>query len=286
MRLSNVARYFDQEAIFDGYTGQRLFAGQLSSFNDATATGTTLRRRALSFAPTLALPARRCLKIGPMRWIASIGILDSFQGVEMRNTHNLRLATNSFQILTPGQVLSPAPLPLSAYGYAEYFRDTVNTQTYSETDTSWNVFFASKEPVAQGLFLKDGSRLLRVRQAYINPEDLKLAQSDELAADWLQSVTLSGNGAYDPVTDTTSTETVTMPAILVDIKTFYRWRLWVEAQMQPGDKMLFISNIINIAVGSNVLLQNSNWRVVSFQAEQDVWALHVRRIWYQALQNF
>jgi hypothetical protein len=278
MLLHRAAEYFDQEAVYDGYTGQKLFYGQLASFDDNTSTGATLRRRALTIAPRHAIPSRRCVRIGAQRWIASLGVMESFQGQDIRNTFNLRVATDSYQVLTPGQVLVPPLAARAVYGYAEYFRDTTNAQTDNELDTFWNVFLAPQEPAAQGMFLKIGPRLKRVRQTHRSPEDLKLAQSDELDSDWSQTVVLSGNGTYDPVTDTESAETLVVPAIMVDPKTFYRWRIWAESQTQPGDKMLFINNTATIKVGSAVLLQNNNWRVVSFQPEMDVWALHVRRI--------
>lgn len=278
MRLRNVSRYFDNEKVYDGYTLRPIFRGQLGEFNDASSVGSTLRRRVLSIDPALSVPTRRCVKVGSQSWLAGVPINDSFQGEDVRKTYNLRKATNLFELLTPAQACS-VTLGSTAYAYEEHFKETTNGQTDSEYSTFWNVFFAPGEPVAQGKFLRVGSRLLRVRQAYISPEDLRIAQSDELDSDVVQSVTFSGTGAYNPITDTLSASTTAAQVLQIEASKFYRWRQWAEADLRPGDRSVFVPTAtVTPKVSSQFTMLGKSWRVVSFQLESDAWAIHARPV--------
>lgn len=276
MRLRDVSRYFDNEQVYDAYTLRPIFKGQLGEFNDASSVGSTLRRRILSIAPHLSVPTRRCVKIGTQSWLAGVSIMDSFQSENVRKTYNLRKATDLFELLTPAQACNTTVGPITAYAYSEFFKDTVNAQTDSEYSTFWNVFFAPGEGVTQGKFLRVGGRLLRVRQTYVSPEDLQIAQSDELDADWSQPV-IFATGAYSPIADAYVAGTATYQAIQLEASKFYRWRAWVEADLHPGDRMVMVrASDVTPVVGRVFQMLSRDWRVVSFQTEQDVWAIHAR----------
>lgn len=278
MRVSNAAIYFDRELVSDAYTGIPLFRGQVKNFNDASSTGATLRRRVLSLAPSFSVPTRRCVQIGPLKWLAGIGLIDTFQGVEVRNTYNLRVASNLFEVLTPAAACNSAATVNSAYGYEEFFKSSQDSQVSSDYETFWNVFFAPGEPIQEGTFLRVGPRLLRVRQVYVNAEKLKVAQSDELGTDAAQALVFSNLGIYDPITDTYPSTTQVVQGLQMDMLKFYRWRLQAEADKQPGDRSVFAPLTVTPKVGSVFTMAARSWRVVSLQQEQDAWAMHARPI--------
>lgn len=278
MKYHNAAIYFNRESIFDGYHGNLLFRGQVRNFNDASSTGATLRRRALSVAPGTVLPARRCLQVGGSRWLVGIGVTDTFQGREARQTYNLRVGSSLFEILTPAQACSPLASSAVAYGYEGFFKDLQDNSTSSSYDTFWNLFFAPVEPINTGTFLRSGARLLRVRQNYVNAEQLRVAESDELDANWSQTAVFTNMGAYDPITDTYATTTVTVQAVLMDIFKFYRWRVEAEAGRKPGDKAVFVPPTVTPAAGSTFSMSGGVWRVLAVQPELDALAIHARPI--------
>lgn len=276
MELHSVARMFDNEPVLDGYSSAYLFDGQVRNFNDASSTGATLRRRVLSVAPEYTLPARQVVQLGTMRWLAGLGLVDTFQGAPIRKTYNLRVGMDLFDLYTPGQVcLGNVVTPDKAYGYSEYFKDLANTTTDSELDTFWNVFFAPSEPVFQGKFLKVGDRLLRVRQTYITAEKLRIAESDELDSDWSQALVFD-LGVYDPIEDTYGAFDVAVNGIQMDLLKFYRWRLEAEASRKAGDRTVFVPLTVTPVVGTKFTMQGSGWVVLSVQRELDAWALHAR----------
>lgn len=277
MRLHNVARYFDNETVKDGYSGAVLFKAQVRNVNDSSSTGATLRRRTMSLAANLSVPTRRCIALGSQKWIAGLPLIDTFQGKDIRKTYNLKSATNLLKILTPGQVCANE-VGTDAYGHEEYFKDTMNAQADSELDTFWNVFLAPNEPCSQGKFLRVGSRLLRARQTYRSPEDLLVAQSDELDSDWSQVATFTELGTYNPITETYNGVPVVVNTIQVDVTKFYRWRLLAESEVQPGDRAVFAPLTVTPLAGRNLTMLGRTWVIRSVQPESDAWALHVRPV--------
>ncbi len=278
MRLHSAAIYFDRETVRDGYTGAVLFKAQVKNFNDASSTGATLRRRVLSMAPVNSMPARGCVLLSNLHWIAGIRITDTFYGKEIRHTYNLRVGTSLFDILSPGNACIGAAATSPAYGYEGFFKDNQDNLAGSSYDTFWNIFFCPIEPVIVGSFLRAGSRMLRVRQAYVNPEGLRVAESDELDADWSQVAVFTDLGAYNPVTDTYASTTVSVPAIQMDSFKLYKWRVESEAQKKPGDRTVIVPLTVTPAVGSTFTMVGRSWRVISVQPELDAWALHSRLV--------
>ena len=70
--LFDVAGHFDDVACVDSYTGAALFNAQFSSFIESSPDGSTTQKRTLSLAPTLTIPARRCISFR-----ASTGLLET-----------------------------------------------------------------------------------------------------------------------------------------------------------------------------------------------------------------
>ena len=278
MRLHNAAIFFDRETVLDGYTGATLFKAQVKNFNDASSTGATLRRRVLSTSPASVMPARGCVRLGDLHWIAGVSLADSFQGRDIRHTYNLRIGSSLFDILTPGRACSGVVSVPPAYGYEEFFKDNQDNLTGSAYDTFWNIFFSPSEPIVVGSFLRVGSRMLRVRQTYVNAEDLRVAESDELDADWSQTVVFTDLSTYNPVTDTYTGTTISVQGVQLDSFKLYKWRVESEAQKKPGDRTVIVPLTITPVVGATFTMVGRSWRVISAQPELDAWALHSRLV--------
>lgn len=275
MRLKNVARFFDKEPAYDGYDNSLLFRCQYSSFDDSAGDGSTNRRRGMSTAANVVIPARGCLKLGDQRWLVGSATDDSFQAAAMRKNYNLKRVTNSLAILTVTGAATAAS-GTAAYAQLHYFKDTANALNDADMDTFWNVFFVSSEPVVKGTFLRDeANTLYRVREVYIVPEGLLIAQTDQLDADALQAIVLGGD-TYDAINDTVSGSTVSVDVVQVDMSKFYRNRLPDEFNIR-GDRTVFIPATTPVTVGQTFTMQSAEWRIVTTQTESDATVCTVRR---------
>lgn len=276
MKLSNAAIYFDRDPLFDGYTGASLYSGQTASFDDSSQDGATNRRRVLSLAPDLAIPARRVVTLYGDRWLVGTGTPDGFQGTAIRRHYSMKRVTDLMALLTAAQALSAAA-GTPAYVQKAYFKDSVNALTDAEYDAFWNVFVAPDEPVGKGSFLRDAAgRLYRVRNDYLPVEGLRVCQSDELEETALQSCVFT-TGTFNPVTEVAS-GTTTVNCIVLEASKFYRFRHVSESQVQAGDCMVLAPTSVTPTVGMTFTQGGLRRRVLSVQSEGGAWALHARTV--------
>lgn len=275
MKLKNAAIYFDDTQVFDGYTNAALWFCQFSSFNDANAVGSTSTRRILSIAPGLALPARRVLKIFDDRWLVGDGNPDSWKGAVIRQSFNMKKATALVHIVTPAQAcLNQAGT--QAYTQAIYFKDTVNVLNNADYDPFWNYFFAPGEPVGKGSFIRDGSKLYRVRSSYVPLEDLRIAQSDEVDIGPVAAV--FETGAYDPLTDSFGASPVSTMVLMMDFTKAYSYLTQASDRVAAGDvNALVPASALTPVPGKSVAISGETWRILSKDVEGDCWRLHLRR---------
>lgn len=276
MRLKDAARYFDDTPVYDGYTGEYLWDCQFSSFNDANAVGSTSTRRILSIAPGLQLPERRVIKVFDDFWLVGDGNPDSWRGEVIRQSFNMKKATDIVNILTPAQACLEAA-GVQAYVQKIYFKDQVNVSTDADYDPMWNVFVAPGEPVATGMFLRTQEGLLRVRSAYLPLEDLRIAQSD--VVDWGPTRITFQTGAYDPLADARSAGSYSTGAILIDFTKAFRYLARSSERVAAGDMNALVPKLpaFTPEPGQLAEVDNQNWRVAGRSVEGDAWLLHLRR---------
>ena len=85
--LFDVASHFDDVACVDSYTGAALFNAQFSSFIESSPDGSTTQKRTLSLAPTLTIPARRCISFQGEHWIVGDGNVDMIYNTPTRRAY-------------------------------------------------------------------------------------------------------------------------------------------------------------------------------------------------------
>lgn len=274
MRMRDVARFFDKESAYDGYTDALLFKCQFSSFTNSSADGSTNRRRSLSTASDVVIPTRRCIRLGGDRWIVSTSTDDSFQDSIVRVNYDMKRVTHLLNILTVAQACASGS-GTQAYAQLHYFKDSSNSLSDSEIDTFWNVFFAQSETLWKGAFLRDASgRLYRVRQDYQVTEGFVIAQTDQLDDGALVTATFK-TGTFDPVTDTFGSGTQAVPVIQFEPSKFYRFRQKAEYDLRPGDRAVFVGSLTP-KVGQQFTMQSKLWQAVVVQPEGDGYAIHAR----------
>jgi hypothetical protein len=275
MDLFDAASYFDNDRMYDGYTGAYLFDAQAASFNDASSDGATNRRRVLSTAADVVMPTRGVLLTNGDRWLVGTGTPDGFQGEVIRRHYTTKRATDLLAVLTPAQALAAA-VGVAAYAQKMYFKDVVNSVTDSEYDVQWNIFMAPAESARKGYFLRDsGGRLYRVRNDYLPTEGLRILQSDELDTDAVQSCTFN-TGVENVVTEVVAAGTTAVTGIQVDMPKFYRFRHLSDERIQPGDVALFLPTSLTLKQGMTFTMAGKRWQVMTFQPEMDAQAAHVR----------
>lgn len=279
MRMRDVARFFDRNPAYDGYTGDFLFNCSYSNFDDVQGDGSTNRRRTLAVDPSLTAPARGVVLLGAQRWLMGDPTDDAFEGDITRHTFNVKRVTDLLAVLTPAQACLYADgAGLPCYVSKLYFRQTVNMPSDTELDSFWNVFFNRSETVAKGGFLRDESGVFfRVRTAYRTPEGFNIVQCDELDADAWQPGVVFQTGGYDPIADKMAAGSVTTNVLQFEPFKFYRFEQQAESQLKPGDRTVFVAaSALTPKVGTQFSMLGRNWQVVLVKQELDAHALLAR----------
>jgi hypothetical protein len=275
MDIADVDSYFDDDPVYDAYTGALLFHCHTTPHDDHTSSGATARRRTMTTVPGTAAPARAVVQIHGETWLVGNSNVDSFQGVPIRRSYGLKKSSGLVSALTPGEVCLAAA-GTEFHVHKEYFRDTQDAKTSADWDVMWNVFCPPGEPVAKGTFLRQGATLLRVRNAYPSIEDLTIAEADQLDADARQPVTFISS-VLDLVADTRTATSVSTWAIQTDPQKCYQFRTLAESTLQPGDRAVYIAKAAYMpVVGAEFTMQGAKWRALTIVSEQDAWLLHVR----------
>lgn len=287
----DVCRHFDGTSIFDGYTSNLLFYGQYSSFDEADPDGSIKKRRTLSLGSTLRIPTRRVVTLGDERWLVGDGNVDMLNNVQTRKNYWIKKVTGLVNLLTPAQACMEQAGSL-AFASRSYDRHTVDSKTTSEYDHMWELNMAPVEFVSTGYFIKDGSKLLRVRSAILDDGGFLVSSCDELSSSMPVTAVFEGSGDFDPITETYAAGSVSQQGLLLDAYKLYNYKTQADPKVLPGDKTLVIPNAVTpVLPGSAVKLINrltswydyyfepgyATYRVVSQELQLDGYMLHLRK---------
>ena len=276
MKFRNLSQVFDDLDTYDGYSGRYLFRSQQAAFETAQPEGSLAKRRVLSAAPNIVMPARRCVRILDEYWIVGGQSIDGLFNRALRASYWTRKGTDLPTVRTPGQAALGAG-GTAAYCMREYFKDTVDGLSTSDYFTQYLVSFSTSEMIARGSYLALGSRLMRVRSTNDDSAGFTAAFVDDLGSDALHTATFTTT-TYLPATDTSTVVSTAVPGILIERARLYSQSTAADELYHQGDHTLVVAkSSITPTPGQELTVQSLNWRVEQVASEQDAWALHVRR---------
>lgn len=277
MKLANAARFFNDDRVYDAYTGRYLFSAHSAAHNDKSSAGAVARRRTLIMDPLDTLPARRVLRIYSEIWLAGGSIADSFSGQEVQRSVTLKKSTGLMTLLSPGQAASGAA-GTELHTHNEYFRDVLNVATRSDYDAMWSIFCAEGEAVQQGVFLERDGVLYRARHAYLSVDEFLIAEADEFNSDARQDAVFAPASGMDFGAPTTGAP-VTVAVIQTDVQKYYEFPSDAQAGTKIGDRSVFIAkSAYTPNVGDNFSMLGADWRVVLVVSEADAWVVQARLV--------
>jgi hypothetical protein len=276
MKLKAAARRFDTCPVYDAYNNALLFKAQVSTFLEASPDGSTAKRRVLSVDPSITPPTHSTINVLNELWVVGDGILDEWRGGAIRASYWMKASSGLFSLVTPGQACS-GTVVAAQHGQRDYLKDTVNGVTDAQYDPFWIFHFSKNAVIAKGTLVKQGPTLYRVRTVHLSLEGFKTAQCDEIDYGVISS-TFTSTGVYNPVLDTYSAASVTVPSILLDYYKVYEFRTQASPSNLAGDMALIVAkSSVSPVVGQNVVVNSESWRIIAIVSDQDAWSLHIRR---------
>ena len=298
MKLANAAKYFDRVSMADAYTGTAMpYKVQFSTFDETDPDGSVARRRTLSMAPGLTLPARRVASLLGEIWLLGEPSADAVFDKVIRQTVPMRRVTNLAQALTPGQMVA-ASTGLAIYGRLEQVKNTVDTATSSDYFPFFTLALAGADfknlnsGWAQGSFfrIEDGT-LFRCRTSYPAEDGMTVVEADLIDRYGLTQAQVT-TGAYDPVTDTFAGTASTFQTLVMPTHQLYRRKAEAE-KFKPDDLTVLVrfADYPAPKVGTPLQIRIPEFnsaapapnapfspvQIVGITLEADCWNLHVRR---------
>lgn len=299
MKLANAAKYFDRVSMADAYTGTAMpYKVQFSTFEETDPDGSVARRRTLSMAPGLTLPARRVASLLGEIWLLGEPSADAVFDKVIRQTVPMRRVTNLAQALTPGQMVA-ASTGLAIYGRLEQVKSTVDTATSSDYFPFFTLTLAGAEfknlnsdwAQVPGFFRIEDGTLFRCRTSYPAEDGMTVVEADLIDRYGLTQAQVT-TGAYDPVTDTFAGTTSTFQTLVMPTHQLYRRKAEAE-KFKPEDLTVLVrfADYLAPKVGTPLQIRIPEFnsaapapnapfspvQIVGITLEADCWNLHVRR---------
>lgn len=299
MKLANAAKYFDRVSMADAYTGTAMpYKVQFSTFDETDPDGSVARRRTMSMAPGLTLPARRVASLLGEIWLLGEPSADAVFDKVIRQTVPMRRVTNLAQALTPGQVVA-ASTGLAIYGRLEQVKNMVDTATSSDYFPFFTLTLAGADfknlnsgwAQVPGFFRIEDGTLFRCRTSYPAEDGMTVVEADLIDRYGLTQAQVT-TGAYDPVTDTFAGTASTFQTLVMPTHQLYRRKAEAE-KFKPEDLTVLVrfADYPAPKVGTPLQIRIPEFnsaapapnapfspvQIVGITLEADCWNLHVRR---------
>lgn len=281
MNLHNIAKSFDTCPVYDAYSGTLLFKVQASTFLESSLEGSTASRRVISVAPEHTVPSHSCIMALGDLLVVGHSNPDEWGGTVIRRSYWVKLVTDSFKLLTPGEA-ALAATGYDVFGQRKFIRETLNFPTEAEVDNYWEVSVSKNLEPQVGSMFKGPTTYYRIRATYTDVDGFRTCHCDELEEGRV-TVTVTTTGVYNPVTDTYGPSTYSTHGIPLDyIKSFTK-RTQSDQKGEQGDIALVVAKTAMIPThGLEVRILGTGpsagtWRIMNHLEEQDSWNLHLRR---------
>ncbi len=286
MDISVAASMFDDQPIYDKYTGDLLFTGQPQNYDGSVRDSVASWRQAVSTAKVV-WPARGVITFGDETFIAGRTIQDFFQGDVVRENLVIHPCDGLYEKGPASDFLTePPPVDIeSFYGGVAWRKTSSDEKESPEFHNICDVYFSTAEtyPKRDSLILSDIGMLYRVRSIEIREGGFIAAVCSELGTDVIVDISYTTKGAYDAATDSMlSNAPIDIKAILELTKTNFKFVVADSEKYKPGDRVITVrvADVASPEPEDSIAVGTRTYRVISANRDDDggCWELHVRRV--------
>lgn len=277
MRLAAAARHFDRQVLADAYGTTVTVRGQFDLFDDSKRDGAVTRRRILSTAPAVSIPARRALQLDGYTWIVGSGNPDYYGAGAIRRKYVLHEADGLANVQTLAEFIA-GTAGMSAYTALDWVKAAKEIDESSDLNDVLGAVFAITENVpGVGVLTLAGKHYL-LREPHETAAGFLSVLVDEIKAPALEVGTFTDR-TYDAVSDTWTGAATEVGFLRLRWQSHFRYLSQRTLHYQPGDDVLIcLQSAAAPKANDQITLADGLWQVLTVQAEGDCWSIHVRRI--------
>lgn len=275
MRLAKAASRFDNTVAGDAYDPAITFRCQLAPLDLYKIDGTAVKRRQMSAAPAVVMPARKVIDIDGQRYLVGDGSPDHWMGEVIRRNYVLQGADHLAELNTIQGVLTNGASS-SAYASLDFNKYNTDERISSDYLPQYQLFFADSEAVEANTMVKIGAAWYLVKESYRSVSGLRVALANELLGSVVETINF-GARTYDPVTDTYTSAGASVKVIRVRWTEHFKYMSQGSTKYEAGDQQVFMPKTVTPKPSDILPLYDGVWHVQSVVDEGGFWGCHVRR---------
>lgn len=281
MDLSAAAAFFDNQPVYDAYTGDLLFMGQPDLYDASERDSPTGWRRSIS-AAAVTIPARGCMILGSQKFIAGRIVEDFFDGEVLRQ-HLIAHPADGLMSLGAASTFLSAGTPTSLYAALSWIKDRKEESTTSTAYAVYDFYCHESESLVVGQILQNAvGEYFRVEGVSIRSGGLRTGLAYSLGASALRSVSYTVLGTeYDPESDSSTAEApILINAFVESFYTNYHYLTNAADKFERADVVFTIlaSDVDDPQPGDTVTDATTVYNVISAQAAGSAWLVHGRPV--------
>lgn len=274
MKLSNAARMGDTVVASDAYGTAQVMV-QYDPMSYAKIDGVSVRKRQISAAPSVAMPARGVITIDGQKYLVGHGAPDYWRGKAIRVSYVIQGADGLANLSSIAESLSNAA-PRTAYAALVFSKYMPEANDNSKYPPQYQMFLAGAEEAPADSLIELDSRFFLVKQSYISTSGLRVALVNEIEDPVFETVTF-GSRTYDPLTDTYTSAGSPIKIMRVKWSEHYLYLSKASETYERGDMQIFILKASTPKPSDTLALADGTWRILAVQDEGLHWSCHARR---------
>lgn len=274
MKLSKVAKYFNNTKFYDAYSGLELGVGQLDVFDDSKRDGLTAQRRVFEVTPGTQLPPRLAISFHGLHWLVGVTEIDAFKGKLIREKHVLHQAEELAQVRTLVQTLQDET-PLEAYAARVWVKTSSEVEISSRKFNQLNIFFSRAESIQPDSLIWMAGKLHTVMEVYPAAAGHLVAMAEELDDGAVEMGNVKSEGQWDPREERYVEVNVPTKVVKLRWQSDFHYFSQATEDFRRGDMQ--VACMTDMPNGATIELEAVDWTVVATQPRNGVFYLHLRR---------
>jgi len=274
MRLYRAARLADDTVATDAY-GTATINVQYEPLSYAKIDGVAVKKRQISVAPTVTMPARGAITIDGQTYLVGHGAPDYWKGSAIRVNYVIQGADGLAELTSITDELA-GTLPVEAHAALVFNKYVPDADLSGKYPPQYQVFLDGNETAPADSLVRLNGALYLVKESYVSNSGLRVALVNELDTHAREAATFNSS-AYDPITDTRVDTPTSVEVLRVKWQEHFNYLTKASETYERGDQQLFTLKAITPKASDNLTLSDGVWRILSAQDEGTLWSLHVRR---------
>jgi hypothetical protein len=274
MRLLDAARRFDKTTATDAYSATT-FKCQFEVLAYSKIDGVAVKKRQISTASSVTIPARRVVTIHGQTYLVGHGAPDFWNDDTIRLNYVVQGADGLANLTTIADELA-GTAPGTAYAalaFAKYLPDAEDSSKYPP---QYQVFLSGTESAPADSLIYLNSVWYLVKESYVSTSGLRVSLANVVDSPNFEMATFTSR-VYAPLTDTYVDTPSAIKVFRIKWAEHFEYLSKATEQYERGDLTVMMLKAVTPDPPDTLTLSDGVWRILSAQDEGLTWNCHARR---------